>query len=103
MLEKQKIKSKCKSSKHFAVHYVQGRFNEDSLTRPFMSNMGGRVGTSAIEAGLNSTIGPSSKVMKFAGKDTAESQAWDGTMAFDSVYSERHTLKDTASNVVLAG
>jgi hypothetical protein len=41
--------------------------------------------------------------MKFAGKDTAESQAWDGSMAFDSVYSERHTSKDTASNVVLAG
>ena len=42
-------------------------------------------------------------LIRFAGKDTAESQAWDGSMSFDNVYSEKHVLKDTASNVVLAG
>lgn len=84
---------------------VKGRVANEDIIRPFMSQLGGRVGRTS-EVGLNSTIRPLADgrmPIKFAGKDTAESQAWDGTMSFDNVYSEKHVLKDTASSVVLAG
>eukprot|EP00227_Mantoniella_beaufortii_P001269 CAMPEP_0197618222 /NCGR_PEP_ID=MMETSP1326-20131121/61429_1 /TAXON_ID=1155430 /ORGANISM="Genus nov. species nov., Strain RCC2288" /LENGTH=237 /DNA_ID=CAMNT_0043187121 /DNA_START=284 /DNA_END=997 /DNA_ORIENTATION=+ len=72
---------------------VKGPSREDSVMRPFMSTMGGKE--------------PLAREPRFqtqhAGKDTAESAAWDGSMGFDSVYSQKHVLKDTASSVALAG
>uniref|UniRef100_A0A7S0SCX3 Uncharacterized protein n=1 Tax=Mantoniella antarctica TaxID=81844 RepID=A0A7S0SCX3_9CHLO len=80
---------------------VRGRTANDPLMRPFMMDMGGRVRAPG-DGGLHGTVPPPGTI-RYAGKDTAESQAWDGTMAFDSVYCDKYAMKDTASNVVLAG
>mmetsp|Transcript_5702 Transcript_5702/g.19471 ORF Transcript_5702/g.19471 Transcript_5702/m.19471 type:complete len:217 (+) Transcript_5702:15-665(+) len=96
-------------SEHFSTHYMSiygnGRhsptrqnFNLDKVTRrysyyPEREDIMRDFMTGAAPA--------AAAKMAHAGKDTQESKGWDGSMAFDAVYSQKYVTKDTSSSIVL--